>query len=174
MQKEFWIDIIGYEKLYQISNLGNVKSLSKQVCNNKRCYISKEKILKPILEKSGYYNVFLYKNSKSKNFKVHQLMAVCFLNHKPCGFKIVVDHVNNDKLDNRIENLQLVTNRENNSKGKKNKTSKYTGVSKHKSTGKWVSYIRINGKVKYLGSFENEYDAHLAYQNKLKEILNGK
>ena len=98
------------------------------------------------------------------------MVSICFLNDKNKGRFIVVDHVNNDKLDNRVENLQLITNRENLSKDKKNKTSKYTGVSWCKLTKKWKSSIQINKKTRYLGLYNSEEEAHLEYQNKLKEL----
>jgi ribosomal protein L15E len=72
---------------------------------------------------------------------------MAFLNHTPCGYKIVVDHIdNNIKTDNRLENLQLITQRENVSKDIKNTSSKYIGVCWHKKAKKWRSSIQINGK----------------------------
>jgi hypothetical protein len=98
------------------------------------------------------------------------LVAIAFLGHKPRGFKIVVDHINNDKSDNRLENLQLTTNRQNSSKDRKNKTSRYTGVSWVKKSKKWQSLIQIRGKEKCLGHFISEEHAHLAYQKALKSL----
>lgn len=171
MQEEIFKDIPDYEGLYQVSNLGNVKSLEGKVFRRNGIFhfTKKEKILKKSIAIDGYYVVNLSKDFKNKTFKIHQLVAITFLNHKPCGFKIVVDHINNNKLDNRLENLQLISNRENSSKEARGK-SKYTGVCWDKSKNKWKSAIRINGKTINLGVFKDEYDAHLAYQNKLKEI----
>lgn len=160
MENEIWKDVKGYEGLYQVSNLGRVKSLK----------FNKEKILKPGVNSTGYYNVLLYKDSIAKSVKVHQLVAIAFLNHNPCGYKIVVDHLNNNPLDNKLENLQMITARENTSKDKKNKTSKYKGVSWYESTQKWEVKIRIKSKKLHLGYFNCELAAHQAYQNKLKEI----
>lgn len=163
MQEEIWKDIPNYEGKYQVSNLGRVKSFCRL----------KDTIKTNYLDNTGYYVVSICEKNKCVPIKIHQLVAICFHNHKPCGFKLVVDHINGDKLDNRAENLQIVTNRINTSKDKKNKTSKYTGVCWDKSIKRWVSSIKINGKSKYLGCFKDEYKAHLAYQNKLKEIENG-
>ncbi len=160
MEKEIFKDIPGYESLYQVSNLGNVKSLKYY----------KERILKPSDNGYGYYTIKLYKEGKQKTIRIHILVAMAFLNHVPDGYKIVVDHINNDKLDNRVENLQLITQRENNSKDKKGYSSKYTGVTWHKVANKWVSTIRVGVKKKYLGLFIDEYEAHLAYQKALKEL----
>lgn len=155
---EVWKDMPNYEGIYQISTFGNVKSLK----------FGKSKILKNSLDFQGYYRVLLFKNNKSKVFKVHQLVAICFLNHKPCGSKLVVNHKDKNKLNNNIDNLEVVTKRENTSY--RNHSSKYVGVSYHKHTKKWKSYIRINGKIIFLGYFINEIDASNAYQKALKEI----
>lgn len=164
MQEEIWKDIPNYEGIYQVSNLGNVKSL-----NYKRT--KKEKNLSSCISSNGYKMVALSKNKKLKSFCVHQLVAISFLNHSPQVYKYHVDHIDNNKLNNYLNNLQVITQRENNSKNKLNKTSKYTGVFWNKFKNKWCSAIRINGKKNNLGCFEDEYEANLAYQNKLKEII---
>ena len=168
MQKEEFKDVIGYEGVYQVSNLGNVKSLSRIILNcGKYPYMSKEKILKQSLDTNKYPIV----NLNNKTRKIHQLVAEAFLNHIACGHKTIVDHINNNHLDNRFENLQLITQRQNSSKDVKNKTSKYTGVCWCKHYKKWNANIKINRIKKNLGYFINEEDARDAYQNKLKEIL---
>ena len=167
MQEEFR-DVIGYEGLYQISNLGNVKSLPREVCNHLGCHILKERILKPGVNGSGYLMVVL--NDKSiKTKRIHKLVAETFLSHKSNGQVLVVDHINNNKLDNRLENLQIITNRENLSKDKKG-SSKYAGVSWHKPSKKWRSRLYFNGINIYLGIFKTELEASNVYQNKLKEL----
>ena len=170
MNKEIFKDVPGYEGKYQVSNLGNVKSLAREIVNAKGKYISKEKILKHGKDTCGYYYVNLSKESKKKSIKVHQLVAMTFLGHKSNGNKIVIDHINNNPSDNRLENLQLISQRENCSKDRKVGSSKYIGVYWHKKANKWMGRIQINKKNIYLGIFENEYDAHLAYQKALEEI----
>jgi hypothetical protein len=162
MNKEIFKDVPGYDK-YQVSNLGRVKSFK----------LNGEKILKPVIGRNGYFLVKLYNEEKVKLIKVHQLVAMAFLNHEPCGHKIVVDHKNNDKLNNRLENLQLISQRENSSKDKNGGTSKYTGVNWHKASNGWVSQITINGKRKHLGSFPCELEASKHYQAALKSIEEG-
>jgi len=158
---EIWKKIKDYPD-YEVSNLGNVKSLK----------FNKERILKALNDGRGYLTVSLLKNGKGKKKKIHQLVAMAFLNHIPNYNNIVVDHINNIPTDNRLENIQLISCRENSSKDRKNGTSKYTGVSWHKKTKKWESKIRINGKVKFLGLFNCEIEASKAYQEALKKHLN--
>ena len=135
---EIWKDVVGYEGLYQISDFGNVKSLK----------YGKERTLKKTSDKDGYLFVGLYKNKTNKTLKVHQLIAEAFLGHKPCGMKLVVDHKNDIKSDNRLDNLQIVTNYQNIIKSikKTNTSSKYIGVYFHKKSNKWMARIMINYK----------------------------
>lgn len=161
--QEIFKDITGYEGLYQVSNLGNVKSLG----NNR---LRKEKILKPCNGGVGYYFVNLWKDGEKKNITVHQLVAIAFLNHKPDGHKIIVDHIDNNPLNNKLENLQLISVRENTSKDRINGSSKYIGVYWNKKANKWQAQIGINSKRKYLGLFSNEIEAHESYQNRLKQL----
>ena len=157
---EVFRDVKGYEGKYQISNHGNVKSLKR----------GKERILKPSKDGGGYYKVLLAKNGINKTKKVHQLVAIAFLNHKPNGMKIIVDHKNRDKLNNSLNNLQLISQRENLSKYKKGYSSKYTGVCWYKPSKKWLASITINGKQKHLGYFINELEASNKYQSILKTL----
>jgi hypothetical protein len=173
-QREEFRSIPGYEGYYEVSNFGNVKSLEREYLNKGK-YPStvKERILKPILSGGEYYDVNLFKDSKPKSFKIHVLVAMAFLGHKPDGYKIVVDHIDNNRLNNHVSNLQLISNRENTSKDRKNGTSQYTGVCWHKATNKWRSQIVINSKMKQLGLFTSEEEAHEAYQNALKIYHDG-
>jgi hypothetical protein len=171
---EIFKDIPGYEGFYQVSNLGNVKSLAREILRKgKYPFISKERILKHSI-RSGYYQVKLWKEGKTKAMTIHILVAMAFLGHIPDGTnRIVPDHKNDITTDNRLENLQLLTNRQNIEKYflRKKTSSKYTGVCWFKKTNKWQAYIKIDGKTKHLGYFTDEYEAHLAYQKALKELL---
>lgn len=167
MIKEIYKDILNYEGLYQISNLGNVKSLKRLDRLNKPI---KEKILKQTIDSVGYYYVNLSKNGKQKHKRIHQLVAESFLNHIPNGRKLVVNHKDLNKLNNNIDNLEIVTFRENCNQKHLKSVSKYTGVHWKKQTNKWGASISIKNKKKHLGYFENEYDAHLAYEYELTKI----
>jgi hypothetical protein len=115
MQKEVFKDIPNYEGKYQISNLGRVKSLKRIVVypDKRKDRVQDERILKTGLSSKRYLSVSLWKNGKPRTKLIHVLIAEAFLNHKPCGMKLVVDHINAIKTDNRLDNLQLITNREN-------------------------------------------------------------
>ena len=108
---EIWKDIKGYEGLYQVSNLGRVKSLSIYRKNSVCEYYSKEKILKPLKDKGGYLNVRLWKNKKGKTIKIHRLVACNFLENTEN--KRDVNHINGIKTDNGVENLEWCTCSEN-------------------------------------------------------------
>jgi hypothetical protein len=124
--------------------------------------------------KKGYAYVRIINANGNYTFKtIHKLVAEAFLNHKPDGtHKIVVDHINNNRTDNRAENLQLISQRENASKDVKNKTSKFTGVHITKK-GEIKAQIFCNGKNLSLGNFKTEEEASEYYQNAVKAIYNG-
>lgn len=112
--EEIWKDIVGYEGYYQISSHGRVKSLSR-VCNsNKKIHknrILAEKILIPNVQKKGYFRILLQKDGVRKRFMVAVLVARAFIpnpENKP-----FVDHIDNDKSNNTIQNLRWVTAKEN-------------------------------------------------------------
>jgi hypothetical protein len=168
---EIWKDIAGFETKYQISNLGNVKSKKRvslhPISGNNNL---KEKILKKGLSSSGYYVVNLY-NGKNNTKLVHKLVSISFLNHITDGHKLVIDHIDGNKLNNNLDNLQIISQRENiiKSKNKKNKTSNFNGVHFNKIAKKYQCQIYYNNKRIHLGYFKNELDAKNAYIDFLKE-----
>ncbi len=98
---EEWRDVIGYEGLYQVSNMGRVKSFCEQTA----------RILSPCPNKKGYYMVHLHKDGKKKNFGIHVLVATAFIpnpENKP-----EVNHLDRDKTNNRADNLEWNTGEEN-------------------------------------------------------------
>ena len=101
MEKEIWKDIKNYEGLYQVSNLGNVKSLNYS-------HTGKEQILKPPTTKAGYLRVYLYKEGKKrKRFLVHRLVAMAFLDNSDNLPQ--VNHKDENKKNNCVENLEWCT-----------------------------------------------------------------
>jgi hypothetical protein len=157
---EVWKDIPQYEGHYKVSNLGNVINIK---FNNIKYLNSK-----------GRYAVSLYKNNiPSHNRRISVLIAEAFLNHKRCGYKLVVDHIDNNSLNDKLYNIQVITQRENLTKDKINKTG-YTGVYKTTNGNGFQSEIR-DGKIKkYLGRFKTKKEASQAYQNELTKLINAR
>jgi hypothetical protein len=173
LENEIWLPIPVYELLYEVSNIGRVRSLPREwTIGNGGIRKHNGRILKPNISGCGYLKLNLYKDSKRKTIKVHQLVAMVFLGHIPDGYKIVVDHINENKLDNRVENLQLISNRKNAFRVKNNKgySSNYKGVSLNKKTNKWVSNIVINNTQVSLGYFSNEKEAAKSYEIAAKNL----
>ena len=106
---------------------------------------------------TGYYKIKI-------NGKVYYTHRLIFLYHHGYLPK-QIDHIDRDPLNNYIENLRESTQSQNcmNRKGNKNSSSKYKDVSWDEGTKKWRTHIRINGKLKHLGRFENEIDAAITY-----------
>lgn len=109
--EEVWEDIKGYEGLYKISNLGRVKSLERWIYNVNRKYLSKEKILKPI-KVGNYLGVQLSFKGKSEKFYIHRLVCEHFI-IKIDG-KTNVNHIDGNKENNVVDNLEWCNQSENN------------------------------------------------------------
>ena len=105
MNNEVWKDIDEYEGLYQVSNLGRVKSLKR--CN--------DKIMSLRRDKDGYILVNLWKNHERKTFKVHRLVSQTFITN-PQNLP-QVNHKDEDKTNNRVENLEWCDSKYNNNYG---------------------------------------------------------
>lgn len=104
VMEEVWKDIVGYEGLYQVSNLGRVKSL-----NYRRTGKTKE--MKPGTDKNGYRYICLMVEGKARYYKVHRLVYEAFVGPIPYGHEI--NHINEEKADNRVENLEIVSHKTN-------------------------------------------------------------
>lgn len=117
VMEEIWKDIKGYEGLYQVSNLGRVRSLDRIVVysRNNAIHLHKGKVLIPTLNSFGYCRLNLYKNGKNKNVAIHQLVAQAFISN-PNNLP-QINHRNEIKTDNRVENLEYCTAKENQNYG---------------------------------------------------------
>ena len=119
---EEWKDILGFEGLYQASNLGRIKSLERFRKGENGCLISvKERILKPWINRNGYYLIKLCKNSIVKAYLVHRLVWEAFYGTIPEGYEI--NHLDERPINNALSNLNLVTHRENLNWGTRNERS---------------------------------------------------
>lgn len=111
MENEIWKDITGYEGLYQVSNMGRVRSTNRTIILSdgmKRTLPSK--VLRPGKQK-GYHHVSLSIGGVETSYLVHRLVAAAFLGPASAGME--VDHINEDHGDNRVENLRYLSRFEN-------------------------------------------------------------
>ena len=161
-------DIVGYEGLYQISNFGRVKSLSRYVkCRYGSFRLLKEIILIPRLNDRGYLYINLYKNHIKKTHKIHQLVVKRFI----CEYNIkthVAEHKDNNRLNNKLTNLRIVSQRDN--MNNLINQSKYgSGVVKTINS-KFISRIEINGKRVHLGIYVDNTKASQKYLEVKQQI----
>lgn len=161
-QFEKWVCIKGYECKYMVSDLGRVKSKRNK-------HGERDLILKPNMSKCGYVRVRLHLNRKIKNIQIQRLVALNFIGEIPNGY--CVDHINNISSDNRLINLQIITNRENSTKDRVNKTG-FNNVSYSKKTNKYTSYIIINKTYYHLGTRDSPEEAYELYKKSLYEWEN--
>lgn len=108
MNSEIWKSVLGYEGQYEVSNEGNVRSL----------WYGKVKIVKPNVKPNGYLQVGLYKDGQRKHMYVHRLVYATFKGEIPAG--LTVNHKDENKVNNNIDNLELMTIAENNNYGTRN------------------------------------------------------
>ena len=114
--EEIWKDIKNYEGVYQVSNLGNIRSLSRNIIQghfseNKYFRSVRYRIIKPAINRCGYKTVSLCYNGKKKTKSIHRIVAEAFipnLNKLP-----VINHIDGDKTNNKVENLEWCTYKHN-------------------------------------------------------------
>lgn len=184
--KEIWKEILNFSD-YEVSNLGRVKSKKRIVTTkqNKK-YPVKEKILKPqINNKTGYMQYVLIKNKKKITKLAHILVAETFLNKTNDNLEI--NHKDENKLNNRLDNLEYCTHKYNINYGTGNYRRKVTEINTRKSirTTNRITNRKINRKTKRViqydlnGNFIKEWDNIFRARTELKlnkiwEVCNGK
>lgn len=159
MKEEIWKDIKGYEGLYQISNFGNVKSLKREVSNGTGTRIIDQRLLSQVTNRYGYICVTLCKNSKYKHCTIHRLVAEAFIDNPdnlPC-----VNHKDENKQNNNVDNLEWCSVAYNNSYGSrlgkvsnKNKGKKHSEETKQKLREKAIG--RISSRRKPVNQYDLE------------------
>lgn len=159
MLQEEWKPIKGYEGLYEISNFGRVKSSSGII--KKTSHTTR-----------GYENISLNKMGDQKSIMVHLLVWDYFGDRPRDGRKLQVDHIDNNKSNNHINNLQLLTPRENSAKrivqlGRKQNLPLGVCTS---SKNRFRAKIKIGQTNIYLGQFKTPEDASEAYKKALENI----
>ena len=157
---EIWKDIPEFEGLYQVSNYGKIKSCKRYVNSVSIKRLVNEKLLSLAKDKDGYLMAILCKYGSRKTVKIHRLVANAFID-KIDG-KNIVNHIDFDKSNNNIANLEWVSSLENNchSRMKMKSTSKYVGVYFCKRSNNFKTFARINGKKINLGTFKIEEEAY--------------
>jgi len=156
-----WKSIPGYEGFYSVSDTGLVRSETRQVrYKNDALHIHKGKILRQATSDDGYKSVTLQNGGKVHGRRVNRLVMLAFEGRS----ELQVNHKDKDKTNNKLGNLEYITARENHRHANMSRgASKYIGVSQDNSKTKWKANIFINGKSMYLGRFDTEDDAALAY-----------
>lgn len=147
--------IIGYEGFYEISKKGVIRSLNRK-CSNGNFY--KGKNIKTFLDKDGYLICCIKKNGYGKTIKVHREVYSSFVGKIPTGLH--VDHIDGNKVNNNIENLQVLTPRQNNEKKFRQKNGR---CGYKKLNGKFQVRKSYGGVSYCLGLFDTENEAQEAY-----------
>ena len=164
-ETEVWKDIPGFEG-YQASSFGRIRSVDRVVKSITGPRNYKGRILKQ--SKRGEYLCIRIGERPTEN--VHILIAMTYHGHQPNKWDKVVNHKDLDKHNNRPDNIEIITQRENANKRHIKSSSKYTGVSWEKDRQKWKAYIHIDGKLENLGRYDTEEDAHEARQSRLLSL----
>jgi hypothetical protein len=121
--EEIWKDVKGFEGLYQVSNIGNVKRFIGKI-------IPKERLIGRIVDRDGYSRRTLCKNGLSKQMTEHRIVAIAFI--KNPKNKETINHINGIKSDNRVENLEWNTHKENQEHAVRTGLKDQKGIKHHK------------------------------------------
>lgn len=149
--EEIWKDIPNYEGYYQVSNLGNVRSLDRILEKGKHTFCSKGKQLSIVLSPHGYYNIWLYKEKKVKKHFVHRLVAQAFIpnpENKP-----FINHIDGHPTNNNVTNLEWCTPKENFDHAKRTGLWVYNDPYRHFR----VMQFDLDGN--YIATYESSADA---------------
>ena len=158
---EIWKDIPGYENIYEVSNYGRIRTNKNKTTYTEKHGIRKwkQRVLKfKGANKNTYktgYRVSLWKNGKSKDFLVARLVACTFLN-KPLDTKLTVNHIDGNRFNNKIENLELITLSDNIKKAFENNQYKQINISiKNIETNEIKDFTSFSSCSRYLNRCRN-------------------
>ncbi len=162
----------GLETNIEVTKCGRVKRVKVDWLNyNWKTKLGEVDFNKLKLSPQGYKQLTIQiKGLKQRSVQVQQLISAAFFGYQWKGNSLVVDHIDSNKLNNHIDNLRVVTIRENSSKEKTFKSGLPVGVNFFKRDKKYQSRIYINRKHIHLGLFNTIEEASYAYQQKLKTI----
>lgn len=163
--EEIWKPIKDYVGLYEVSNLGNVRSLPK-MCGFRK---DKGRIVKPFTNNNGYKLVSLSKDKKMKHFQVHRLVANEFIDNP--DNKQQVDHINRNRSDNRVENLRWVSASENGNNTKLNRFIHYNGETK--TLTEWSRILGIKQVTLHQRVFISKWSIEKAFTQPVMEKKRG-
>ena len=157
---EEWRPVVGYEGLYEVSNTGRVRSLDRYVRSKSKSYrLQKGSILSPSTS-NGYLYVILQASQVTRKFRIHRLVAQAFLPN-PDNLP-QVNHKDEDKLNNRVDNLEWCTVKYNNNYGTRTIRAKETAI----KNGSWSGLSREEYKKKY---YQENKDSYREYYKKWRE-----
>ena len=115
LKEKEWKDIPNYIGIYQINNLGDIKSLDRQIVRkNNTIQNFKSKKISESISSNGYKSVSLCKNGKSRMYNIHSLLCLSFIDKEYILKKLTVNHIDGNKLNNCFSNLEIITYSENN------------------------------------------------------------
>lgn len=163
LENEIWKEIIGYDHRYFISNFGRIKSLSR---------------VKPLIsygsyDVGGYLRTSLVKDGKSIGKKIHRLVAEYFIDNY--SDDLTINHMDFNKSNNHISNLEVITASENVmhfviNKRKPKTSSRHLGVTYHLQIKKWTARVNVNGKRYSVGTYNTEWEAVQAREKFLSGV----
>ena len=147
--EEKWKDVQGYEGLYQISNLGRVKSVKREVPHSRKGFtkVIKERLMSVCDNGNGYKTVYFLKNGKRAMRYIHRLVAEHFL-EKPLG-KGYVNHKDYDTANNRADNLEWCSQCENIQHSVEHMRKERQRCKQTNTGEKYISKYRSHGKIEY-------------------------
>jgi len=171
MSKDIWLPVLGFEKVYEVSNMGEVRSVARSITRIDgviRRY--KSRPLKPSKSRGRYF-FYLQDMGVKRYVAVHQVVWEAF--NGVIKSTKYIRHIDRDNANNALENLEVRTVRSmmvDRHKNKEGIKRPFTGVVP--VCNRFSARIRVNGKDVYLGSYRTAYEAHVAYRNKAERLDN--